>query len=574
MARKTTKGKPGTVKQETAPIISPAIPEAAAIKNEEELLAELEKMLAASKNMLIKMALAAVARNEDTPHGFDAFFRLMHGTPLHPEGKRWTEEAYKAHEDKLGVLLECHRESGKTTVISKFFLAFRIGHEPQKKNMLVRINDQKASETTEAVANIIEHDENWKLVFPHVVPDKERGWGARGYNVKRTDIPREEWERILTRAPIGPTFVGYGWGSGSIIGSRVNGVLIVDDIHDSENTASQRQLAAVKRFYTETLEYCVMDGAWEVWNFTPWLTNDLYAYLKSTNAYHHSRTPVMEAAEEGEEGAELWPKEEAIAISGRWWKRYHPQKWTWARLADKYRKTNTIDFARMMLLDLKATEGFNLKAEWLHEYPAMEVKPSWPVILGIDYASTADKLKDKDRDYFAMAIFRSLPGGGLVLMDGLRAHMSKGEAIEAVMSYWGIYPTLQMIGVETIGKGEEFYNDLVLANNVYGRTPPLFPIASHGSKSKGQRFEQILAPKFQFSRIWISDTPTPFLNEFRNEWLMWPNSEHDDCLDAAYMAYMAGQGYVPTKTNGGNSFETKKRDNPFAKLGDYSSFRR
>lgn len=552
---------------EAAPVAAPArelTPEEVeewAKRGVEELL----KMSPEERGAFERSALAISARTNDNPRGFADFFELMHGTPLHAEGKKWISAAYKAHSQGKGLLAECHRESGKTTVFSKFFPAFRIGHEPHKKSGVIRINDEKANETAAAVAHLIEHDKRWKMVFPHVVPDPERGWGAKGYNVKRTDVPTEEWARVLTQGPIGPTFVGHGWSSGSIIGSRYDGTLIVDDIHDGENTSSDRQLAAVKKFYSETLEFCLMTGAWEIWNYTPWLTNDLYAYLKSTKAYFHVKSPVMREAVEGEEGAAEWPSVPNVPLSGRHWKRYHPEKWTWDVLTSKYIKNGAIDFARMMLLDLEATKGFHLKAEWLHEYPGAQINPSWPVLFGIDYASTADKLKDKDRDYFAMAILRAIPGGGLVLVDGLRAHMSKGEALEAVASYWGIYPTLKMIGVEAIGKGEEFYNDLVMLQNAYGRTPPLFPIKSHGGKNKGERFEKILAPKFQFSRIWISDTPTPFLNEFRNEWLLWPNSEHDDCLDGVYMAYMAGQGYVPMQTefvDGG-----PKKRNPFLAMG-------
>jgi hypothetical protein len=79
--------------------------------------------------------------------------------------------------------------------------------------------------------------------------------------------------------------VGYGWASGSIIGSRFNGVVVIDDIHDAENTASERMLKRVKDWFTNTLEFCVMKGAWQIWNFTPWLTNDLYAYIKAMGLY-------------------------------------------------------------------------------------------------------------------------------------------------------------------------------------------------------------------------------------------------------------------------------------------------
>ena len=72
----------------------------------------LERMSMGQAEILI---LAGVAQN-DTPAGFAAFFKLMHKTPLHSEGLRWVENAYKAHAEGRGLAQECHREAGKTTV--------------------------------------------------------------------------------------------------------------------------------------------------------------------------------------------------------------------------------------------------------------------------------------------------------------------------------------------------------------------------------------------------------------------------------------------------------------------------
>jgi phage terminase large subunit-like protein len=320
-----------------------------------------------------------------------------------------------------------------------------------------------------------------------------------------------------------------------------------------------------------------MDGAWEIWNFTPWVPNDVYAHIKKTGEYLVSKTPVMIPAREGEPGASYWeptpinpdhPEIGSIKYSGKWWKLYWPDVWGFDRIAKYYRKnledSGDLGFARMMLLDLKAAEGLNLKAEWLHEYPASEIGASWPVFFGIDYASTADKLKSKERDYFALAILRAIPGGGLVLVDGKRAKISKGEALETAMGYWGIYPTLRQMGVENIGKGEEFYNDLMLMTDAIGRVPPLLPV-THGRRSKGERFEKWLGPRFQMARIWISDQSTPFLRAFRNEWLNWPNTPHDDCLDAVYMGAVAAEGFMPTRAQ--RSFRKAKQTNPFVSLG-------
>lgn len=513
---------------------------------------------------LLNEALAQRAQ-DDSPSGFSAFFELLHKIPLNSAGKRWIEKAYEAHENGRGFLNKAHRESAKTTVFAKFFLAFRIGHDPEKSNLVVRINDDKANETTQEVANIIEHNEKWEMVFPNVVPDKQKGWGANGYEVKRIDINYRQWTEIKTKMPPDPSFVGRGWKSGSIIGSRVNGILLIDDIHDEANTSSDRQLRAVKKFYTDTLNQVLMSEAWEVWNYTPWTTNDLYAYAENTGAYELCVTPLLERVPENDEKAEAWPKDEFVPLSGGTYHRYWPEMWPWDRITKKYKVSGAIGFARMYLLDLEATKGVNLKKEWLHYYPADQIDRSWPVYMGVDYASTMDKIRDKERDYFTIAICRAIPGGGIVIFDGVRRHVSKGEAIKAVGAYANMYPELQLIGVENIGKGEEFYNDLLLSKDMTGRVLPLMEV-SHGRRSKGDRFENWLAPRCQSGRIWFSSVENEFLRHFHDEWLTWPSGEHDDCLDAVYMCAVAAEGALPSKAERTGGRKLEETTNPFHSL--------
>lgn len=509
----------------------------------------LEGLDEGQRQALRSLALAELSK-DDSVEGFSAFFELMHGTPLHDPGRQWVENMYNAREKRMGLLQECFRESGKTTVFSKFFLLFQIGHHPEKVNMVVRINDDKATKTTAAIAYTIEHDPRWALVFPHVVPDFEKGWGAAGYEVRRNDLEGKTWEMLKSQSPEYPTFVGYGWKSGSIIGSRVNGILIVDDIHDRNNTSSATEMANVKEFVQETLEFCKMPGCLEVWNYTPWMRNDVYHERLATGTYLHSKTPVMVPSSEDDPDAKYWettpvhpdyPDGPKIPMSGKWYRLAWPEAWDYERITKAYRNAGMVGFSRMMMLDLDSLQGVNLKKEWLHYFPDKEIDYTWPVYMGIDYASTPDRLKAKNRDYFALAIGRGIPGGGLVVTDGLRIKVSKAEAIQQVLSLWQLYPTLQLIGVESIGKGEEFYNDLALSQDIMGRIPPLVAIR-HGRRSKGDRFENWLAPRFQASRIWISTAETPFLNAFVDEWLTWPNGEHDDTLDGVYMLARAAEG--------------------------------
>lgn len=536
---------------------------------------------------------------EFSEEGFAAYFEYLHGSPLHKEGFRWVSNIFKAWRSTKKVLQECFRGSGKTTVLSRLFFSYWIGHFPHTTNGVIRVNGKKANETTKAVADIISGDYRFKQIFPHVVP-VENSWGIEsGFAVKRNDIPEEEWKDVIRQSsrPDGPTFIGYGYDSGSVQGMRVNGLLIIDDIHAKENTRSPRQLLDVKNFVKDQLlPIPVPNEGLEAWNFTPWVDNDAYAERKKTGLYIHSKSPVMvETTSEDSEGV-LWPEqiewpkhvmdsvesgeisfdlEMSFPFAGKYWKLNWPERWGIVEMALKYADIGQLSFAREYLLDLAATQGRVLKREWLHFMDVTKIDPSWPVVVGVDYASVSDKLKHRDRDYAAFAIGRAIPGGGLVLTGGYFGHYEKAESLKLLQRIKQNYPSLQTIKVEAIGKGEEFYNDAELLEDMSGYRLPLTKIESHGKASKGERFEDYLAPRFESSRIWVSDETLSdkpnqqnleFIDEFVEEWLNFPNGRYDDVIDAVYMMAVAGEGFMPSKAQ--RAFGKKDNYNPFAHLND------
>jgi phage terminase large subunit-like protein len=219
----------------------------------------------------------------------------------------------------------------------------------------------------------------------------------------------------------------------------------------------------------------------------------------------------------------------------------------------------SIEFARQYLLDVKAVEGQTLKRDWLHYWPVEKIDKSWPVVFGIDYASSVDKMKDRDRDYASIAIGRKVPGGGLVVVDGFRSNvMGQGELEQKLLVLATIYNPV-IIGVEKLGKGEEFYAALTRHAHL-----PAVP-TTVGQKSKGDRFEKIMAPHFEFNRVWVSDNQTPWLKAFENEWVSWPNGENDDCLDSVFHMMEVSKDALPNAMNDMVEYREKKKIiNPWA----------
>lgn len=501
-----------------------------------------------------------LARFCDDPIGFAAFYELLFGRELPRHAFGWVKDIYAAQHAGDGIVIEAHRGSTKTTTITVAFTTFQIGHNPWDSNVFIQASDESAEKKAQEVAGLIQDNPGYKAVFPWVKPDPSVSWAARGYEVlsEMVKVPDdsetrfhyepinyEGFRRLKASVTQDPTFIGLGLGSTAIIGKHPTGMLIMDDIHDEKNTRSQRELETVKATVESTIlpitttptggtRFVIVIG-------TPWKPNDAFASMKSKPGFRHVFTPILD-----KDGNPAWP--EAFSIE---------------KIQKLKDNTIPIEYARMYLLDLTAAEGIHLKDEWLHTYPYANIKPDWPVVMGVDYASTADQweTKGRERDYFALAIVRLIPGGGLVLVDGIREHMSQGDAEIRVKAIAKMYPTLQLMGVEALGKGEEFYHLLLRTSKL-----PIMPMRTN--KGKGERFERQMAPLFQFGRAFLSDAPNEFLSHFRSEWLQFPNGVHDDCLDAAYWAFDVGKFHaygLPDETPmqvKNPMFEKKKHKNP------------
>lgn len=493
-------------------------------------LGELEALAAAAR--------AEFARSQDSPLGFAQFYRLLFDRPLPAHARQqWLPLIYQARALGKGAVIEAFRGSSKSTTLTVAWLAYRIGLEAHKSYLLLGANDEAARDSAGQVADIIAHNPGWRLVFPQVMPDRQAGWGHSGYMVRRSDLPYRQWQQMaLQQRGKDPTLVGLGYRSRAVIGKHPGGVLLVDDIHDEHNTRSWRELQLVKKVLTGTILPTATPDTWQVFVGTPWRQDDALAYLKASGRYLSLKTPVYLEGRSPRQPA--WPERFPLAE------------------IDKIRQAvGEIEFARMYLLDLTAASGIHLRSEWLNTYRFKDLNPGWPVVMGVDYASVADRVKYGGRDYFAIAVGRALPqGGGVVLIDGVRKHVSQAEAQYELLHMAERYPTLQLVGVEAVGKGEEFFHLMLRTSRL-----PLQPV-SPGRRSKGERYEKGMAPLFERQLALLSDRANDFITAFKQEWLQYPDGSTDDTLDAVYwMLYVA----LPHLLGGGG----EKRPNPFVSLG-------
>lgn len=507
--------------------------------------------LTQAERLILRHAILVQKARKFNADGFAAFFELLMGMKLPSHQRQAIDASFKAYSKGKGIVIEMFRGAAKTTVFNTALSCFLIGHFPTKSGFLIQVGDDISRDNSSAVAHHIENNPGFEAVFPHIVPDKDRGWGANGYFVKRDDISRPEWTMELAGNK-DPTFVGMGYKSRAIIGKRPYW-LILDDINDENNTSSEREAIKVETILTGTIFPAANMADFIVVIGTPWNENDALHYCLATKEFDHIKIPVV--TEEGY----TWPEKFG------------------AEEVEKQRNlAGEIEFARMFLLDLEKTKGLVLKKEWLNFWPNEQINQDWPVFIGIDFTSTEDPTK-RNVDYFALAVGRAIPGKGLVIEDGLRARLSQADAEGKVIAWCAKYPTLHQVGVEAIITGRMFYNNLLNNAEMRASGIVLYPVTFN--KSKGYRFEKVMAPLFQRSRVFISDANNNFLRAFRDEWVNWQGDAledmyHNDTLDAVYAMLVAAEPFVTPIANlkrvGANNplfmGEEEKR-NPFSAFG-------
>jgi hypothetical protein len=493
--------------------------------------------------------------------GYKAHYSGIFSHSLPSFGWDWVQEWFEAHANGWRrFLCKAHRGATKSTIWTIGFNTYVLASFPVHNTLTVQKSDTAGSKTSTAIANIIKHNAGWKTMYPHLVPDDSQKWAFEGYEIKKTHkdhtrqeaLTYEEWRQsVLDERPKDNSFVAYGWSNGGIVGMHPRW-LFVDDILDEENTRSKREMNAVaatmKGNVLQTLnrppEWDSSKG-WEdpiaIVSYTPWYGDDFYAYLESTGLYYQMKTvPLARESDPTARNAFKWRQKYWVCA----WDVKKPQE-----LMDaKVKEWGEMDFQRMQMLDLKQAEGINLKREWLHEFPYEKINGTWPVYIGVDYASTSDQTqaKTKDRDYFSISIGRVIPAGGVVLIDGYRDKISSGDAEAMVKSFYQTYHPLE-IGFDKTGKGEDAFNRLRAAGLPMIPCPPV----GMGKISKGERFEGQggLGSAFQFSQAWISDLETPFLKAFREEWAQWPTGKNDDALDSTYWMLFVAKAFLLVDTS-------------------------
>lgn len=507
------------------------------------------------------------ARNNFTAEGFKDFFWCLYGYEYYEHVNEWTRLAFEEiNSDKKirGLMVEGFRGSTKST-FDMTLAMFITGHFPWKNGLNVQKNDEEAVKVNKFMAEIVESNAGWRSVFPHVVPDAQRGWNTDGYQIKDTRVPYEDWvQKTMSDHGREPTFVAVSVTSGSV-GKHPTGWLLFDDIHDYKNTSSKAEmLGVVSRVKADILPTLIRGGEhpFVLWAYTPWDEGDAYSVVKAADMFKHVFTPAWVP---DEEGTVVWD-----GVKGRL---------TCPDVIDEdgmylWKRALTNEFERMILLDLSKSGEKLFK---YHGYPHEKIDPKWLKAGGVDYASVnmPNRQVQGGRSHFALAIVSKTPMNTVVVYDGFVGQITQAEAEEKcyeTQKLWDMTGSWKTTVIESNGKGEEFIALM--------RRNPKFKVFPNGVgvRTKPQRLYD-MSPWLENMQVTVSDAQTPFLNDFRKFLDTYPNIEKNsrlwDVADSVYHALFAfreclSQPTVDTPSGQLEGTKKKNRDHPWRLPGDWS----
>jgi hypothetical protein len=514
-----------------------------------------------------------LARKSFDIDGYAHFHWCVFNKELVRHSRRMVERMFKAWNKPddaglRGVLNKASRGFTKS-VEGTGFIAFAIGHFPHLSHVMIAARDRDSKRLSEFISDLIATNIGWKACFPYVVPDKERGWSLDGGQVKDTRVPYEQWVKTTMDDHMrDPSFIAVTVNGGAR-GLHPTGVLMMDDVHDEENSSSKAEKEQVKAKVKDDILPTMSRAGRKpmlLSNYTPLSMDDAnIEILEGSGIFDLVVTPAFVDVSDvkcpncgvelhvltGRPDNVVYPYicecnkllrkyavYEDLLVELTWWEQFTPEVLTgWRKILGRR------NFARAFLLDLQRgkTVGLPYYAYTFENDTSL----NWPMKGGCDPTQfVREAHKDaSERSHFALAYVGQDPKGGLVVVGGLLAQCSQLEAENYILAAQDKFKGWQHTLVEEAGTGRMFIDvcgrNPALAGKVIGSD--LYFLDRKGRvKSKEDRFEKDAAKWFENMTVRVNSADTEFLNAVRygldHFFELDKHNKAKDALDAVYHA--------------------------------------
>ena len=236
------------------------------------------------------------------------FQEYMTGMVPADHHKIWLANLFHPQRFRLNFIAP--RESAKTTVLV-YAMLWNISRNPLSTNAVISVSSDQAEKRLNMIAATIEDTDRYRNVFPHIAIDHKQRKTQTEFTIMRTDVPYNVWRGMVQREGSlkDPTLRTSGAGGRGVIGARLSGWLLLDDIIDA-NHLSERAQDQMMEYIIQTLEPCVMDGA-KIANIgTRWMVGDVPERLMNNPEFFTIVIPAIKFDDEGNRYSywpEFWP---------------------------------------------------------------------------------------------------------------------------------------------------------------------------------------------------------------------------------------------------------------------------
>jgi phage terminase large subunit-like protein len=389
------------------------------------------------------------------------------------------------------ALVELPRDHGKSTQVCARVI-WELGRDPSLRIKIVCGSEALAAERGRFIRQAIADNRAVRLVFPNL--KEAHPWSDTRFTVDRP------------ANVIGPSVTAIGVGAAST-GARAD-LLICDDIVDVKSLASRAERIRIKNHFRENLMN-LLEPDGRFWGLcTPWHRDDLNAELKKNTAFPLFRRAINDDLDP------IWP-----------------ERWPREALAARLGEIGTIPFARAYRLIPITDDTVSIPAKWLRFWETIVAADQ--TILAIDPAVSTDDKADRS----ALVVLAKC-GNEIRCLDAKAYRFSTSQLILQIQLMDSLWKP-SVILFESNGAFEGIA-DIMIRQESFG--PKVKRIKQ--TTDKGSRVAAFSVPveNGRFLLMGNGKGVDPSQYELLTEITTFPQSDHDDLLDAAAMgtAYLLG----------------------------------
>jgi predicted phage terminase large subunit-like protein len=249
------------------------------------------------------------------------------------KGQSWEvtdfhKEWQKTIDENSHVVIFAPVEHGKTEQISIARVLWELGHDPNKRIAIISNTHGQAEKLAYSIQQHIEKNQSLHEVFPDLKPGQR--WRSSSFDVAGKNKTIKDYSVQALGC--------YG----SLLGARLD-LIIIDDICDRENTATQQQREKVISWVKSTVLTRLVEEGKVIVVGTAWHKSDLLHHFERLG----SPWVTMRYKAYRPDGTPLWPL-----------------RWSLKRLEEKRKEIGSVEFSRQFLNEVIDSETSIFQPSW------------------------------------------------------------------------------------------------------------------------------------------------------------------------------------------------------------------